>query len=123
MDLIKAINIEAMAKKPPMPAIRPLDILEVTKEQLVAVLDRHGIEKYRAGQILKWVYGRQADSFDLMTDKLAKKNRRIRQLYRLMDTDLPVDYIVYRPEEVAERLSLGDPFVAGILKEGMVLHG
>lgn len=48
---------------------------------------------------------------------------RIRQLYRLMDTDLPVDYIVYRPSEVAERLSLGDPFVAGVFKEGKVLYG
>jgi uncharacterized protein len=48
---------------------------------------------------------------------------RIQQLYRLMDTDLPVDYIVYRPAEVAERLFLGDPFVVGVFKEGKVLHG
>lgn len=48
---------------------------------------------------------------------------RIRELYRLMDTDLPVDYLVYRPAEVAERLSLGDPFVAGVLREGRVLYG
>ena len=46
---------------------------------------------------------------------------RIRQLYRLMDTDLPVDYLVYRPSEVTERLSLGDPFVTSVLKEGKVL--
>ena len=48
---------------------------------------------------------------------------RIRELYRLMDTDLPVDYIVYRPDEVAQRLSLGDPFVVSVLKEGRVLYG
>jgi uncharacterized protein len=48
---------------------------------------------------------------------------RIRELYRLMDTDLPVDYLVYRPEEVAERLSLGDPFVVSVLREGRVLYG
>lgn len=48
---------------------------------------------------------------------------RISQLYRLMDTDLPVDYLVYRPDEVAERLSLGDPFVTGVLKDGKVLYG
>lgn len=48
---------------------------------------------------------------------------RIRELYRLMDTELPVDYIVYRPEEVAERLAMGDPFVVGVLKEGKVLYG
>jgi predicted nucleotidyltransferase len=48
---------------------------------------------------------------------------RIRQLYRLMETNLPVDYIVYRPDELDERLSLGDPFIAGILGEGKVLYG
>lgn len=48
---------------------------------------------------------------------------RIRQLYRLMDTDLPVDYIVYRPAEVVERLSLGDPFVVDVLRQGEVLYG
>ncbi|MEW6350580.1 MAG: nucleotidyltransferase domain-containing protein [Thermodesulfobacteriota bacterium] len=48
---------------------------------------------------------------------------RIRELYRLMDTDLPVDYLVYRPEEVADRLALGDPFVLGVLREGKVLYG
>ena len=48
---------------------------------------------------------------------------RIRQLYRLMDTDLPVDYLVYRPSEVAERLSLGDPFITRVLREGKVLYG
>ena len=48
---------------------------------------------------------------------------RIRQLYRMMETDLPVDYLVYRPEELAERLLMGDPFIVGLLKEGRVLHG
>jgi uncharacterized protein len=48
---------------------------------------------------------------------------RVRELYRLMETDLPVDYIVYRPGEVDERLSLGDPFVVNVVKEGRVLYG
>ncbi|MBI5603459.1 MAG: nucleotidyltransferase domain-containing protein [Deltaproteobacteria bacterium] len=41
---------------------------------------------------------------------------RTHQLFRLIETDLPVDYLVYRPSEVAERL-LGDPFVNDIFKE------
>jgi hypothetical protein len=48
---------------------------------------------------------------------------RIRQLFRLIETDLPVDYIVYRPAEVAERLALGDPFVTDILRKGKLLYG
>jgi len=50
-------------------------------------------------------------------------SERIRQLYRLVETDLPVDYIVYRPKEVVERLSLGDPFIVDIFNEGKVLYG
>ncbi|MDD2365633.1 MAG: nucleotidyltransferase domain-containing protein [Desulfuromonadaceae bacterium] len=48
---------------------------------------------------------------------------RIRELYRIMDTDLPVDYLVYRPCEVKDRLSLGDPFLKSIFQEAIVLYG
>ena len=48
---------------------------------------------------------------------------RIRELYRMMDTDLPVDYLVYRPSEIIHRLSLGDPFLERIIQEGIVLYG
>jgi predicted nucleotidyltransferase len=48
---------------------------------------------------------------------------RITELYRLMDVDAAVDFIVYKPEEAEERLSLGDPFVKKIFKEGKVLYG
>jgi predicted nucleotidyltransferase len=48
---------------------------------------------------------------------------RIRELYRLMETDLPVDYLVYRPSEIQERLALGDPFLENIFQEGVVLYG
>ncbi|MBW2479211.1 MAG: 23S rRNA (adenine(2503)-C(2))-methyltransferase RlmN [Deltaproteobacteria bacterium] len=44
------------------------DILELDREQLVAWLAERKIAKYRADQILKWVYLRQADSFAPMTD-------------------------------------------------------
>lgn len=48
---------------------------------------------------------------------------RIRQLYRMIETDLPVDYLVFRPSEIQERLSLGDPFLENIVREGIVLYG
>jgi len=40
-----------------------------------------------------------------------------------MDVDTAVDFIVYKPEEAAERLALGDPFIKKIYKEGKVLYG
>lgn len=48
---------------------------------------------------------------------------RIRQLYRIIDTNLPVDYLVYRTEELESRIRLGDPFISSILNEGKVLYG
>ena len=48
--------------------IRKTDLLEITREQLVSWLTDQGIAAYRADQILKWIYLRQTDSFDLMTD-------------------------------------------------------
>jgi 23S rRNA (adenine2503-C2)-methyltransferase len=44
------------------------DILELNREQLVSWLADRKIATYRADQIQKWVYLRQADSFDPMTD-------------------------------------------------------
>lgn len=52
------------------------DIKDMTLDQLVAWLEQHHIEPYRARQIFSWIYSRQADTFDAMTD--LKKD--IRQL-------------------------------------------
>ena len=58
------------------PTTRKTDIKELTKEQLVAWLESQGIKPYRAVQILKWVYLRQADTFDIMTD-IDKETRKL----------------------------------------------
>lgn len=63
------------------------------------------------------------DLFIVKEDVPHAGSERIRQLYRMMDTDLPVDYLVYRPAEVSERLTLGDPFIQDILLHGKVLYG
>lgn len=47
---------------------KKINILELTREQLVDWLAGRDIAAYRADQIRKWVYLRQIDSFDLMTD-------------------------------------------------------
>jgi 23S rRNA (adenine2503-C2)-methyltransferase len=48
--------------------LAPTDIKELSKDNLIVWLKRMEIKPYRAGQILKWVYLRQADTFDVMTD-------------------------------------------------------
>jgi 23S rRNA (adenine2503-C2)-methyltransferase len=44
------------------------DIKEFSGEQLTDWLQEHEIDSYRTDQILKWIYLRQADSFEMMTD-------------------------------------------------------
>jgi len=47
---------------------------------------------------------------------------RIRQLDRLIKYKLATDFIVYTPEELDQRLKLGDPFIKSILSEGKILY-
>lgn len=48
---------------------------------------------------------------------------RIRELDRLIERNIAVDMLVYRPDEFNERVELGDPFIKTILREGRVLYG
>ena len=60
-----------------MPAVNAKqNILEFTREQIISWLTGRDIAAYRADQILKWIYLRQADRFDLMTD-LSKNIREL----------------------------------------------
>ncbi|MBL0700665.1 MAG: 23S rRNA (adenine(2503)-C(2))-methyltransferase RlmN [Desulfosarcina sp.] len=52
------------------------DIKDLSFEQLIVWLKSHGLESYRAIQILKWVYIRQVDAFSEMTD-LRKEVRQM----------------------------------------------
>ncbi len=60
------------------------DIKELDKDQLIAWLSEHDIRPFRASQILKWVYLRQVDSFQEMTD-LKKELRTLIGQYFSID--------------------------------------
>lgn len=47
---------------------------------------------------------------------------RIRQVEKLIKYNLATDFIVYKPEEVKQRLKLGDPFIKNVLEEGRILY-
>jgi 23S rRNA (adenine2503-C2)-methyltransferase len=53
-----------------------LDIKNLNKKQLTEWCRANGLPAYRAGQIMRWVYGRGAESFDEMTD-ISKKIRTL----------------------------------------------
>ncbi len=51
------------------------------------------------------------------------KIERAQTVYKLVEKRVPADFIVYKPQEVEERLRLGDPFLKIIFQEGRVLYG
>lgn len=72
------------------------DIKEFTRQELEAWLEAKGIRPFRAGQIFKWVYLRQAETFDEMTDlskdmrEMLKKTFSISRL-ELENSEISVD--------------------------------
>lgn len=66
--------------------------------------------------------GSDLDFFIIKQTRLPR-HRRPLEIYRFLDDrDLPIDFIIYTPQEFKQRLSLGDFFVKRILKEGKVLY-
>lgn len=66
--------------------------------------------------------GTDIDLFIIKSDVPKLGVDRIRQLDALIKYSLATDFIVYKPQELEQRLKLGDPFVKTILKEGKVLY-
>ena len=89
------------------------------------------IEKYKPEKII--LFGsavRGKSGLDSDVDLLIIKKDtplygadRIRELIRIIERNIPVDFLIYRPEEFQKRLDMGDPFLKAVLKEGKVLYG
>ena len=70
----------------------------------------------------------KASDIDLLIIKKSDKKRpfRVKEIFeslRGMDRNFPLDPIVYTPDEIDERLALGDYFIKEVLKEGKVVYG
>ena len=88
------------------------------------------IKKYRPEKIILFgsaAWGKseinEIDLFIVKRDVPYYGGDRLLEIYGLIKANTAVDYIIYKPEEVEERLSLGDPFVKKIYKEGKVIYG
>jgi predicted nucleotidyltransferase len=89
------------------------------------------IEKYKPEKIILFGSASRGEfTSDSDVDFLIIKNDtpvygadRIRELSRLIDRNVAVDFLIYRREEFEKRLNMGDPFLKAILKEGRILYG
>ncbi len=66
--------------------------------------------------------GTDIDLFIIKSDVPELGVDRIRQLDSLIKYSLATDFIVYRPQELDQRLKLGDPFIKNIIDTGKVLY-
>jgi uncharacterized protein len=100
-------------------------------EQEIQDITNQIIEKYKPEKIILFGSAARneqnpdsdADFLIIKRDTPLYGSDRIRELSRLVDRKIPVDLLIYRPEEFEKRLRMGDPFLKAILKEGKVLYG
>lgn len=106
-----------------------MDKKQVKKE--IQNITRQLIRKYKPqkiilfGSAVKGKFGPDSDlDFFLLKNKVPYYGiERMREVRRLIETNLPCDFLVAKESEVKERVSLGDPFIKGIIQNGKVLYG
>ena len=89
------------------------------------------IKKYKPEKIIlfgsasrgKFTSDNDVDFLIIKNDTPEYGADRIRGISRLIDRNVAVDFLIYRPEEFEKRLKMGDPFLKVVLKEGKVLYG
>jgi predicted nucleotidyltransferase len=72
-----------------------------------------------------WGEPTEDSDVDLFIIQKSKEPRRIRQKElrrKLWGSDVPMDLLVYTPEEIEKRLEIDDPFILHILNKGKVLY-
>ena len=100
-------------------------------DEEIARIVRQIIRKYKPERIIlfgsaargEWNLDSDADFLVIKSQVPTRGADRIRELSRLIKRDIPMDLLVYKPEEFSDRLEKGDPFIRTILTEGKLLYG
>jgi predicted nucleotidyltransferase len=105
--------------------------MEIDLEKEIVNITQQIIQKFRPEKIIlfgsaakgQWSSDSDADFLIIKKDTPLYGSDRIRELSRVIERNIPVDFLIYRPEEFDKRLKMGDPFLKAIVKEGKVLYG
>ncbi|MFB3884614.1 MAG: nucleotidyltransferase domain-containing protein [Thermodesulfobacteriota bacterium] len=105
--------------------------MDIDFEKEIESITSQIVEKYRPEKIIlfgsasrgKFISDSDVDFLIIKKDTPEYGADRIRELSRLIDRNVPVDFLIYRPEEFDKRLKMGDPFLKIVLREGKVLYG
>lgn len=105
--------------------------MDIDFEREIQSITTQLVERYGAEKIILFGSAAQGD-FDQVNDLdflVVKRDvpfygiDRMRELDDLIERNVAADMIVYRPDELEERIRLGDPFIEAILRAGRVLYG
>ncbi|MCK4781855.1 nucleotidyltransferase domain-containing protein [Candidatus Parcubacteria bacterium] len=88
------------------------------------------VEKYKPEKIIlfgSFAYGNptkdsDADLFIIKKTKQLKTKRILKVDRMLLDRNIPLDILVYTPQEVKNRILLGDFFIRNIIQKGKILY-
>jgi len=88
------------------------------------------VKKYKPEKIIlygSFAYGKpnEDSDVDLLIIKSTQKTRTKRHLEvdrMLLDRTVPLDILVYTPQEIKKRLLLGDFFIKDIIQQGKILY-
>ncbi len=95
----------------------------------IALLCKRIVDEFRPRKVIlfgSYAYGTpNADSdIDLMVVMTYSGNEldKMAEVRRHLDSSMPVDVLVKTPQQIKERIELGDFFLAEILEKGKVLY-
>lgn len=85
----------------------PVDLKNLTPDELAAFLTGFGKERFRAGQLLRWIYGRGVTDFSAMTD--LSKELRAELMQRAFISDWTPEHVAVSSDGTRKYLfRLGD---------------
>ena len=102
-----------------------MSIQEEIKEILKQIVEKYKPERVILfGSGVKGEFSKDSDlDFLIIKEEVPPVGReRARELRRMIEKKVAVDFLIYRPEEFETRVRIGDPFLKAILKEGKVLY-
>lgn len=92
-------------------------------EQIIRKYAPHKIILFGSAAEGNWSKDSDLDFFIIKENVPNSGIERMWEIRNLIETDVAVDFIVCRPEEVSKRVKMGDPFIKLILTKGRVIYG
>lgn len=100
----------------------------INRKKIQAFINEVG-QKFKPERILlfgSYAYGKPSSDSDvdilIILSFKGKNPEKATQIWLATKPDFPVDVMVRKPEEIHQRLELGDPFIHEIIKNGVLLY-